>query len=130
MIPKPNFSDAALADLYLLAEAEQSEFADLEIITTEQYRYEQAIDLAFERGSTVDTIMEDAGTLFQLIPECEFIEVFASKVRVVINADRIDDDVIQQSLRILTHVQKFVPGERITFNDLESQFANEDARCN
>jgi hypothetical protein len=124
MIAKSKLSEDTLTGAYLLAEAEQQDFTDLEVITTEQYRYEQAIELAFSRGSTVDSIMEDAGTLFQTIPHCEFIEVFASKVRVVINADRIDDDVIQQSIRILTHVEEFVPGKRITFDELEYQLAH------
>jgi len=120
-IAKPEVS---LTDLYFLAEAEQSEFADLEIITTEQYRYDQAVELAFSRGSTIDSIMEDAGTLFQTIPHCEFVEVFPSKIRVVINADRVDDDVIQQAITMLTHIEEFVEGKRMTFDELRTERLN------
>lgn len=107
----------AWPDMYFLAEAEQEGFADLQIITLSAHRQEEALNQACAIGGSIKTIRRNAKKLEPTISMVEFVEVFEDHIKICLDAERVDDHLVNRALSILSKFESFIPGQRLLLNE-------------
>lgn len=105
-------------DLVFLADAEQEDFADVQIVTLNEYRKQQAIEQAADLGGDIRTIKRNAKKLEKTIPAVEFVEVFEDHIKICLRAERVDDHLVNRAMQILSNMTEFVRGQRLLINEL------------
>jgi hypothetical protein len=115
-IKQQSDSHNAWPDLYFLAEAEQDGFADLQIITLSAFKQEEALNQACAIGGTLKTIRRNAKKLESTISAVEFVEVFEDHIQICLDAERVDDHLVNRALSILSKFESFIPGQRLLLN--------------
>lgn len=116
-IQQQNNSHNTWPDLYILAEAEREGFADLRIITTSAFRQEEALNQACAIGGPLKTIRRNAKKIEPTIPAVEFVEVFSDHIQICLDAERVDDHLVNRALSILSTFESFIPGQRLLLNE-------------
>ena len=119
-----------LPDAVLLADAEQEEFVDLEIITLNAYLKELAYDHAYHVAIDPDMskVEAHANELLEygIITAKEFVEVQKKKIRVAIDVEIVDDRAMDEAVLRLMELDEFTIGKRLEFGEAkkfhESQF--------
>ena len=114
-----------LANLTLLAEAEQEEFADVQVITLKQHVKDQALEAALDdigRHQLVGEIqqMHDRVNFWlktKYTSAKEFVLIEQDAIRIGVDRSEVNDHAIDYALSLLLQVKSFNPGERYEFGD-------------
>lgn len=107
---------ATWPDAVILAEAEQEEFVNVEVITTSAYRKETAFEQSCDIGGDLDEIETRMKTIERSLSEVEFIEIFKNKIRVCLNAPQVDDNLVDRALFYLGKLDNFNIGSKVLIN--------------
>lgn len=107
-------------------QSDEEPFVDIKIVTLKAHLSSLAIDRALERGATLKTINErvDAILNTELHSAKEFIEVTSNEIRVGINCDLIDQDVIANVWELLSRQKDLSPGTKIELGQLVQVYEN------
>lgn len=108
---------ATWPDAVILAEAEQEEFVNVEIITTAAYRKETAFEQSCNIGGDLDEIETRMKTIERSLSEVEFIEIFKNKIRVCLNAPQVDDNLVDRALFCLGKLDNFNIGSKVILDE-------------
>ena len=95
-------------------------FIEIQIVTLKSYLSSMAIDRAIERGADLSTLGERVENILrtELNSTKEFIEVTPEHIRVGINCDLIDDEVIANVWELLSRQIDLSPGTKIELGQL------------
>jgi hypothetical protein len=95
---------------------EQPKYLEVRIITLKAFLTERAVELAFDRGSSLTDLEGNVKSIIrrELINVKEFVEVHYDHIRVCINCDVIDDSVILKAFDIVANID-LSHGTRIEF---------------
>jgi len=114
-----------LANLTLLAESEQEEFADVQVITLKQHvkelALEQALDDFARHGLIVkpEEMYERVNFLLETeyTSAKEFVLVEEDAIRIGVDRPEVNDAAIDYALGLLIQIENFDPGEKREFGD-------------
>ena len=118
------WNDGSIPDAYLQTE-EQT--VQVHVVTLKAYLSELAVERAFYEG------IEDLHRLATRVDELlttelsdakEFVEVTPDFIRVGINCDLIDDNVITKALQMVANLDSFKPGTTIQTGQLVHIYEN------
>lgn len=105
---------------------DEEPFVDIKIVTLKAHLSSMAIDRALEGGATLKNINEKVDVILstELSSAKEFIEVTPNEIRIGINCDLIDQDVITDVWELLSRQEDLSPGTRIELGQLVQVYEN------
>ena len=108
---------ATWPDAVILAEAEREEFVNVEVITTSAYKKETAFEQSCDIGGDLDEIETRTTAIEQTLSDVEFIEVLENKIRVCLQADQVDDSLVDKAMFLLGRLDNFDIGNKVFLNE-------------
>lgn len=101
-------------------------FIEIQIVTLKAHLSSIAIDRAIERGATLTNLNEKVDGILstELNSAKEFIEVTPGHIRVGINCNLIDEDVIAHVWELLSQQEDLSPDTKIELGQLVQVYEN------
>ncbi|MDE1830561.1 MAG: hypothetical protein KGI25_09580 [Thaumarchaeota archaeon] len=104
-------------------------FVEIQIVTLKAHLSSLAVDRALERGATLANLSNKVDSILgtELNSAKEFIDVTLERIRVGINCDVIDNDVIANVWEILSRQHDLSPGTKIELGQLVQVYENKNS---
>ena len=100
----------------IAAESQNEHFTNVTILTLDTYNEEYVMELLSNTNHKLENLPNKIKEFKKSLPITEFIQIFDDKILVVINANIIDDYIVNKVTLLLFKVENFSPGQRVFFN--------------
>ncbi len=107
------------------------EMVQIQVVTLRAYLSELAMERAFDEGITEWFKLEARMNQLLMTELCtskEFVKVTPDYIRVGVNCDWIDDEIISHALRLVSRLDNLSSGTMVEFGEMVTVYENEVQR--